>query len=135
MSIGIPINLAAKLAEIQAPWTPHVCAELNDYEFKLARLEGDFVWHAHAGTDEAFLVIEGQLMIELRGEASGPRSVALGPGDLFVVPQGIEHWPRSADGCGVLLIEPRGVINTGDAGGGMTVEPTREACDSDGREP
>ena len=109
------IGLAAKLALIEKPWTPHICAELNDYEFKLARLEGDFVWHAHPDTDEAFLVIEGQLEIELRGEPAGARTVSLGPGDLFVVPRGVEHLPRSAGGCGVLLIEPRGVVNTGDA--------------------
>jgi len=122
-----PVDLGAKLAQIQKPWTPHICAELNDYEFKLARLEGDFVWHTHADTDEAFLLIEGQLVIELRGESGGtgdPRSVTLGPGDLFVVPRGVEHRPRSAQGCGVLLIEPRGVVNTGDAGGDLTQSGT-----------
>jgi len=120
---GAAINLAAKLAQLQQAWTPHICAELNDYELKLARLEGDFVWHAHLETDEAFLVIEGRLEIELRGESEGPRVVVLGPGELFVVPRGVEHLPRSAGGCGVLLSEPRGVINTGTAGAERAAVP------------
>lgn len=116
------VNLAAKLALIDKPWTPHVCADLNNYEFKLARLVGDFVWHLHEDTDEAFLLLEGSLEIDLRGEADGPRTVVLKPGELFVVPCGIEHRPRSENGCGVLLVEPQGVVNTGGAGGDLTAD-------------
>jgi len=86
-----------------------VIAELNDYQFKLVKLTGDFVWHAHADTDEAFLVLEGRLRIDLRD-----RSVELGPGELFVVPRGEEHKPYAEQEAHVLLLEPRGVRNTGD---------------------
>ena len=111
------VDLAEKLALIDEPWSPRVVAELNDYQFKLAKLEGEFVWHQHEDTDEAFLVLEGELRIGLRdGE------VVLGPGQLYVVPRGVEHRPASEGGCSVLLIEPRGVVNTGDAGGELTAE-------------
>ena len=90
---------------------------MNDYQFKVARLEGDFVWHAHQDTDETFLVLDGRLRIELRdGE------VHLGPGDLYVVPRGVEHKPCAAEPVRVLLVEPRGVVNTGDAGSERTAE-------------
>ncbi len=109
------INLTAKLALFADTWRPRVIAEMNDYQFKLVKLLGDFVWHSHAETDEAFLVLDGKLVIELRdGE------VRLAPGELYVVPRGIEHRPRAARECSVLLIEPRGVVNTGDAGGDLT---------------
>jgi mannose-6-phosphate isomerase-like protein (cupin superfamily) len=109
------INLREKLALFEERWSPRVIAELNDYQFKLARLEGAFVWHAHADTDEAFLVLEGRLRIELRDGV-----VSLGEGELYVVPRGVEHRPVAEGECHVLLIEPRGVLNTGDAGGALT---------------
>jgi mannose-6-phosphate isomerase-like protein (cupin superfamily) len=114
-STGSAIDLKAKLAQIDELWSPRVIAELNDYQFKLAKLEGEFVWHKHDDTDEAFLVIDGELNIELRD-----RVVALSGGDLFVVPRGIEHRPVAPRECSVLLIEPRGTLNTGDAGGERT---------------
>jgi mannose-6-phosphate isomerase-like protein (cupin superfamily) len=95
-------------------------AELNDYQFKVARLEGGFVWHDHPDTDEAFLVLEGQLRIDLPSGA-----VHLGPGELLVVPAGIQHNPHADEDTLVVLIEPRGVRNTGTAGGERTAEQDR----------
>lgn len=112
---GVPINLRAKLASFGDHWSPRVVAELNDYQFKVAKVQGEFIWHRHADTDEAFLVLDGRLTIELRDG-----SVQLGEGELYVVPKGVEHRPVAAAECQILLIEPRGVVNTGDAGGEMT---------------
>ena len=109
------INFAEKLAQFSAHWSPRVIAEMNDYQFKLAKLQGDFVWHRHDETDEAFIVLEGEMVIELRdGE------VALSAGEMYVVPKGVEHRPRAASECKILLVEPRGVVNTGNAGGDLT---------------
>lgn len=115
-----PIDLHQKLALFTDTWSPRVVAELNDYQLKLARLDGEFVWHQHDDTDEAFLVLEGRLVIEL--EAG---SVELEAGQLYVVPRGVSHKPVAAEPCAVLLIEPRGVVNTGEAGGELTAEPDR----------
>ncbi|MBT8062759.1 MAG: cupin domain-containing protein [Gammaproteobacteria bacterium] len=109
------INLAEKFKLFDEAWQPRVIAELNDYQFKLVRLDGEFVWHKHDETDEAFLVLSGELTIELRDGA-----VKMKAGDLYVVPRGVEHKPTSPDECQVLLIEPRGVANTGDTGGDRT---------------
>lgn len=111
------INLQHKLSLFSEQWTPKVIAEMNDYQFKVVRIEGDFIWHSHADTDEAFLVIEGQLRIDLRDGA-----VLLGPGELYVVPKGVEHKPYAEREVKVLLIEPRGVINTGEEGGERTAQ-------------
>jgi mannose-6-phosphate isomerase-like protein (cupin superfamily) len=112
-----PIRLRDKLAKFSEQWSPRVIAELNDYQFKLVKLQGDFVWHSHPETDEAFLIVDGELDIHFRdGE------VRLAPGDLYIVPKGIEHKPFAAQECSVLLIEPRGTLNTGDAGGELTAE-------------
>ncbi|GJG89154.1 cupin [Gemmatimonadetes bacterium T265] len=109
------INLAAKAGLIDGQWAPRVVAELNDYQFKVVRIEGDFVWHDHAETDEAFLVLEGELRIDFRDGA-----VVVRPGELFVVPRGVEHKPFAAREVKLLLVEPRGVVNTGQAGGERT---------------
>jgi mannose-6-phosphate isomerase-like protein (cupin superfamily) len=106
------INLAEKLSRFSDHWAPRVVAELNDYQFKLAKLQGAFVWHAHEETDEAFLVLHGALRIELRDGC-----VELAEGELYVVPKGVEHRPVATEECHVLLVEPRGVVNTGDAEG------------------
>ncbi|MEM9555219.1 MAG: cupin domain-containing protein [Acidobacteriota bacterium] len=106
------VNLVEKLALFDDHWSPRVVAELNDYQLKLAKIEGDFVWHAHDDTDEAFFVVQGSMAIEMRD-----RTVHLDAGDLFVVPKGVEHRPVAAAECHILLIEPRGVVNTGEAGG------------------
>lgn len=103
------INFQQKLALFAEPWQPRVVAEMNDYQFKLVRLEGDFVWHAHADTDEVFIVLEGRLRIDFRDGA-----VELAAGEMFVVPKGVEHKPFADGEAKVLLVEPRGVVNTGD---------------------
>ena len=109
------ISLADKLARITEHWQPRVVAELNDYQFKLVKIEGDFVWHSHVDTDEAFIVIEGELRIDFRDG-----TVTLGPGEMIVVKKGVEHKPYAASEVKMMLIEPRGVVNTGDAGGART---------------
>lgn len=110
-----PISLLDKFARFTDQWSPKVVSEMNDIQFKLARLEGPFVWHQHDHTDEAFFVVKGVLRILLRdGE------VAIPEGSLYVVPKGVEHCPVADSECLVMIIEPRGVVNTGDAGGSLT---------------
>ena len=112
-----PLNLRQKLAKFNDQWSPKVIAEMNDYQFKLVKLQGDFVWHDHKDTDEVFVVLDGQMAIEFRDGA-----VELSAGEMFVVPKGVEHKPFADRECNVLLIEPRGVVNTGDVGGQRTAE-------------
>ena len=112
-----PINLREKFAAFSDQWSPRVVAEMNDYQLKLAKLEGEFVWHDHPHTDEVFLVIDGEMVIEFRDGA-----VTLSAGEMFVVPKGVEHRPAAPNECHVLLIEPRGVVNTGQAGGNLTAD-------------
>lgn len=109
------INLHEKLARIDTHWSPRVVAEMNNVQFKLARIDGAFVWHRHDDTDEVFIVIDGRLVIEFRDGA-----VALQAGEMFVVPRGVEHRPVADGECRIMLVEPRGVVNTGDAGGAFT---------------
>ncbi|WP_434562846.1 cupin domain-containing protein [Pseudomonas sp. D2-30] len=104
-----PINFAQKYALFHEQWAPKVVAEMNDYQFKIARLEGDFIWHTHADTDETFIVLEGELRIDFRDGA-----VMIGPGEMYVVKKGVEHKPSAEREVKLLLIEPRGVINTGE---------------------
>jgi mannose-6-phosphate isomerase-like protein (cupin superfamily) len=110
-----PIDLSEKLATFTEHWSPKVVARLNDYEVKLAKLQGEFVWHHHEDSDELFLVVSGQLTIRM---ATG--DVHLGPGQLYVVPRGVEHSPITDGEVSVVLIEPSGIVNTGSAGGSMT---------------
>lgn len=112
------VNLAQRFDRISEPWSPRIIAGLNDYHVKAAKLLGEFVWHKHDETDELFLVTKGTLVIRFRD-----RDVTLGPGELLVVPKGVEHMPMAEEECEVLLIEPAGTVNTGDAGGDRTVEP------------
>ncbi|NKB99178.1 MAG: cupin domain-containing protein [Pseudomonadales bacterium] len=109
------INLADKLSLFTDHWSPKVIAELNDYQIKLVKLAGEFVWHKHDHTDEMFLCLEGQMKIEFRAG-----TVELSPGDLYVVPKGIEHKPAAARECHVMIIEPTGVVNTGERVGTLT---------------
>ena len=114
------VNLAEKLALVNEHWSPKTVGGMNDYEVKVVKVQGEFTWHTHAETDEFFLVIEGRLTIRLRdGE------VILEPGELYVVPKGAEHCPYSDGETQVLLIEPKGVVNTGDAGGELTAAAQR----------
>jgi mannose-6-phosphate isomerase-like protein (cupin superfamily) len=110
------VNLDDKFGRFDDRWTPRIVAEINDLHLKAVKVEGEFVWHDHPDTDEFFLVRSGQLTIELRDRAP----VTLGPGELFVVPRGVEHRPVADGVCEVLLLEPAGVVNTGDAGGDLT---------------
>jgi mannose-6-phosphate isomerase-like protein (cupin superfamily) len=110
-----PISFAQKVALFDEQWRPKVVAEVNDYQFKVVRLQGDFVWHEHHDTDEAFIVIDGNLRIDFRDGA-----VNLAAGEMFVVPKGIERKPYAEHEVKLLLIEPRGVPNTGDRRGERT---------------
>lgn len=112
-----PINLAAKLGLIHDHWSPRVVAEMNDYQFKLVKIQGDFIWHSHANTDETFIVLDGQLRIDFRDGA-----VHLSAGELFIVPKGVEHKPYAESEVQLMLIEPRGVLNTGEEGGERTAQ-------------
>jgi mannose-6-phosphate isomerase-like protein (cupin superfamily) len=109
------VNLSEKLGLFDELWSPKIVASLNDYDIQVAKAQGEFVWHKHDDTDEFFLVVKGRLKIDMR---EGP--VELGPGDLFVVPKGVEHCPIADEVVEVLLIEPRGTQNTGDTGGELT---------------
>ncbi|MFF0310304.1 cupin domain-containing protein [Streptosporangium sp. NPDC004379] len=116
MSVSLsPVNIAHRLSRFDELWTQKTIAGLNDYEIKLAKLKGEFVWHTHPETDELFLVVSGRLTIRLR-----EGDVALGPGELYVVPRGVEHCPVAGEETAILLVEPAGTLNTGDAGGPMT---------------
>jgi mannose-6-phosphate isomerase-like protein (cupin superfamily) len=110
-----PVSFSQKFARFTETFQPKVVAQMNDVQFKLVRVEGDFVWHSHADTDEAFVVLEGQLAIDFRDGR-----VELRPGEMFVVPRGVEHKPFAAAETKIMLIEPAGTPNTGDAGGAMT---------------
>ncbi|MCW2796307.1 cupin domain-containing protein [Nocardioides sp.] len=106
------IDLAAKLALFTEHWSPKVVARLNDYEIKVVKVQGEFVWHTHDDTDELFLVLDGTLDIQLRDG-----NVRLTAGQLYVVPRGVEHCPVAEGEVAALLIEPAGVVNTGSAEG------------------
>jgi len=109
------INLEQKFSLFNEHWTPKIIAELNDYQIKIVKVDGDFVWHDHSDTDEFFFVIEGTLFIEFESE-----TMELNAGELYVVPKGVQHRPFAHDECKVMLIEPRGVVNTGEASSDLT---------------
>ncbi len=113
-----PINFDQKFNAFSEQWKPKVIAEMNDYQFKVVKLKGDFIWHEHAETDETFIVIDGSLRIDF---ADG--EVTVGKGEMFVVPKGTQHKPYAEKEVKVLLIEPRGILNTGD---GNTSDITAE---------
>ncbi|QBC32274.1 cupin domain-containing protein [Pandoraea sp. XY-2] len=117
------IDLIGKIAQIDGHWQPRVVAEMNDYQFKVVKVEGEFLWHRHADTDETFIVLEGELRIDFRTGPSGDGSIVLHAGQMAVVPKGVEHKPSANAEVKLLLIEPRGVVNTGEgATGERTVE-------------
>jgi mannose-6-phosphate isomerase-like protein (cupin superfamily) len=111
------INLAQKLSLFSEHWSPKIIAQMNEYHFKLAKVQGEFVWHSHPETDEVFFVVDGSLNIEMRD-----RSVTLKAGEMVVIPKGVEHRPVAQAECHILLVEPAGTVNTGDAGGELTAE-------------
>jgi mannose-6-phosphate isomerase-like protein (cupin superfamily) len=112
-----PINLEEKLDKFSEHWSPKIIAQMNNYHFKLVKFQGDFVWHSHANTDEVFIALDGEMSIEFRDG-----KVALKAGEMFVVPRGVEHKPCAKEECKIMLVEPVGTINTGDAGGELTTE-------------
>ena len=109
------IDIAAKLGKFSDHWSPKIIAQMNDYLVKLVKVQGDFVWHRHEDTDEVFIVLNGDIRIEFRDG-----HVTLKKGEMFVVPRGVEHKPFAEKESEVMLIEPVGTINTGDAGGDLT---------------
>jgi len=111
------INFAQKLSQFTDHWQPRVIAEMNDYQFKIVKIAGEFIWHQHADTDETFMVLDGELRIDFRDG-----HVMVGAGEMYVVPKGVEHKPSAAGEVRMLLIEPRGVLNTGDQGGDRTAQ-------------
>jgi mannose-6-phosphate isomerase-like protein (cupin superfamily) len=113
----IPKNLASLFSRINEYWSPHIVAELNGQHIKIAKIKGEFVWHAHEDEDEAFLVEKGRFRMEYRDSSHWVEE-----GDLVVVPRGIEHRPVAEEECWIILFEPAGTVNTGDAGGELTKE-------------
>lgn len=104
-----PVNLSDKFAKFSDHWSPKIVAQMNDYHFKLVKIQGDFVWHSHSDTDEVFLVIDGEMTIHFRdGE------VRLSAGEMFVIPRDVEHKPSAPGECKVMLVESAGTINTGE---------------------
>ncbi|OBS37262.1 cupin domain-containing protein [Pseudomonas syringae] len=111
------INFAEKFSLFTEQWTPKVISAMNDYQFKLVKVEGEFIWHSHADTDEVFIVLEGELEIYLRDV-----KVTLNSGEMYVVKKGVEHKPCALREAKIMLIEPRGVINTGEVTNALTAE-------------
>jgi mannose-6-phosphate isomerase-like protein (cupin superfamily) len=103
------INLEEKLTKFSEHWSPKIIAQMNDYHFKVAKVLGEFVWHDHPETDEVFIVLKGQLVIQFRDG-----SVILNEGEMFVVPKGAQHKPVAESECHILLVEPAGTLNTGE---------------------
>ena len=110
-----PVNLLQKSDLIDQQWSPRVVAQMNDYQFKVVRIEGEFIWHSHPETDEAFIVLEGILRIDLQ-----ERSVHVAAGELYVVPKGVKHRTAAEGEAKLMMIEPQGVLNTGQEGGERT---------------
>lgn len=113
------INIAEKFAKVTDYWAPKIIAQMNENQFKLAKFKGEFTWHDHKETDEVFFVVEGEMQIDFRDS-----SVLIKAGEMYVVPKGVEHRPRSKEECKVMLIEPAGTVNTGDVVGDQTASHT-----------
>ena len=116
------VNLSEKFALFNETWSQKVVGELNDFHVKLAKLDGEFIWHHHDEEDELFLVIEGELTMHYR-DGGGERAEVFGPNEFLIVPHGVEHKPVAAPGTKILLLEPKTTVNTGTTGGERTVEP------------
>ena len=109
------INLKEKLSMFSDHWSPKIITEMNNYQIKLVKIKGDFVWHNHEDTDELFFVIKGKMNIEFKD-----KNIELNEGEMYVVPKGVEHKPYAENECEVMLVEPRGVVNTGNTKGELT---------------
>ena len=111
------INLLSKFKRFNDTWSPKVIAEMNEYQFKLAKIENEFIWHTHKDTDEVFIVLEGKMGIEFEDE-----TVEIEAGEMIVVPKGKKHKPFAEKEAKIMLVEPRGVVNTGDVKNELTAE-------------
>ncbi len=111
------VTFSDKFARFSDHWSPRIVGQLNDLHVKIAKIEGEFVWHSHPETDELFIINKGSMVMHLRD-----RQVPLKAGDMFIVPKGVEHKPVADEECEIVMIEPAGTVNTGDAGGDRTVE-------------
>ena len=111
------INLQEKLSMFSDHWSPKIIAQMNNYHFKLVKFQGDFIWHSHCDTDEVFMTLDGEMSIEFH-----EGKVDLKAGEILVVPKGVEHKPSAKNECMIMLVEPVGTVNTGDAGSEMTAE-------------
>ena len=109
------INFTQKLSTFRDHWSPKIIAQMNENHFKLAKIKGEFVWHSHPETDEVFIVLEGEFEMRLRDN-----TLHLTAGEMCVIPKGVEHCPAAQEECAILLVEPVGTVNTGDAGGELT---------------
>lgn len=109
------INLNEKFSKFNERWSPKVIGEMNDYQFKVVKIEGDFVWHDHQDTDEVFIVLAGEMFIDFRDG-----QVKVSQGEMFIVPKGTEHKPFATQECHIMLVEPRGIVNTGDTKSALT---------------
>ena len=117
-----PVDLDAAFETFHEVYAPRIAGRVNDYDVKIAKVEGEYVWHSHPETDELFLVVEGTLVIQLR-DGGREQHLTLGPGQLYVVPKGVEHRPVAEGDVSVVLVEPEDTVNTGDAGGPLTAVP------------
>jgi mannose-6-phosphate isomerase-like protein (cupin superfamily) len=111
------VNFQEKLDLIQEHWSPRIVGQVNDYHLKIAKIQGEFVWHSHVETDEVFIVLDGEMVIHLRDGIFPMKA-----GEMYVVPRGVEHKPVAEHECSILMVEPAGTLNTGDAGGEHTVK-------------
>jgi mannose-6-phosphate isomerase-like protein (cupin superfamily) len=124
-----PLHLEAAAQRLDT-WSPRVAAQINDVLLKVVRIEGDFVWHDHPDTDEAFLCLSGRLTIDVRdGDPARERSVILGAGELYVIPRGVQHCPHAEPGTTIALLEAAGVVNTGAAQSELTAPVDRPLDD------
>ena len=108
------ISLQQSLESFTSEWSPHVVTRVNDYDVRVVKIRGEFVWHRHIDTDEFFHVLDGNMVIALRDDCGREDTVTLSPGTVFTVPRGVEHKPSSAHGASILLFEPTGTVNTGE---------------------
>jgi len=104
-----PVSFKDKFAKFSEHWSPKIVAQMNDYHFKIAKVQGEFIWHDHPETDEVFFVLKGQLELQFR-----EGSVTLNEGEMFIVPKGVEHKPVAEQECHILMVEPAGTVNTGN---------------------
>ena len=109
------INFKEKFQKFSDQWSPKVIAEMNDYQFKLVKIQNDFIWHKHEDTDEVFIVLNGKIFIEFEDE-----TIEINQGEMVVVPKGVKHKPYAKEEANIMLVEPSGVINTGDKEGDLT---------------